>query len=310
MTPGSGQTDKTAAGIDLGGTKIETQVFDADWSMADRLRQDTPREYPALVEAVAEHVRWAAERVGDGPIGVGSPGLVNPTTGLALAANLPVSGKPFTADIATVAGRPVTHVNDCRAFALSEAVFGAARGKSPAVGLILGTGVGGGVVVEGRLISGHSAVGGEFGHVYAPAHLVARHGLPVVGCGCGREGCLETYVAGPGLTRLAQAVTGRALTPPEIADAKGTDADASVVWDIWCEFAAELMMTLICTVDPDVIVLGGGLSKIPGVADDLSLALGRSQLSGFRIPQIVLAEGGDASGARGAAYAAWQSAHG
>ncbi|WP_373355976.1 ROK family protein [Pseudoroseicyclus sp. CXY001] len=295
----------TAAGIDIGGTKIETQIFGASWERLETARTGTPATYEALVAAIAAQVRWAMERLPEGaPIGVGAAGLINPATGLALAANLPVTGKPFPADVAAAAGRSVTFVNDCRAFALSEAVFGAAKGRSPAVGLILGTGVGGGVVVGGRLVQGLSAVGGEFGHAYAPAHLVVEHGLPIRRCGCGRTGCFETYVAGPGLARLAETLTGRPMTPPELVEARSSDPAAAKVWDIWCQITAEMLMTLICMVDPAVIVLGGGLSQIPGLTDDLTAALGRAQLSGFSIPELVLAEGGEASGARGAAYAA------
>lgn len=297
-----------AAGIDLGGTKIETQVFGPDWERAASHRVDTPATYDALVEAIAGEVRWASERIGDGPIGLGAAGLVNPATGLALAANIPVTGKPFPADVARAAGRPVTWINDCRAFALSEATFGAARGVSPAVGLILGTGVGGGVVVNGRLVEGPSAVGGEFGHAYAPAHLVCAHDLPIVRCGCGRMGCFETFVSGKGLARMAEALTGRAMAAPQIAAEKAGDPEVAKVWSLWCDMAAEMLMTLICMVDPAVIVLGGGVSKVPGVTADLADALGRAQLKGFPVPRIVLAQGGEASGARGAAYAAWQEA--
>jgi N-acetylglucosamine kinase len=251
-------------------------------------------------------IGWISERAGraDIPIGISAAGLVNPDSGLAYTANLCATGHPFPADIERASGRNVTYVNDCRALTLSEAIFGAGRGASPVAGLILGTGVGGGASVGGRLIAGKARVGGEFGHMPAPAHLVVRHGLAVVTCGCGRQGCLETYIAGPGLTRMALAMTGRSLTPPEIAAKRSDDPDIARVWAVWCEFVAELLMTLTFTFDPEVVVLGGGLSKIEGLADDLSRALKAAQLPGFSIPRIVPAEAGDASGARGAAYAA------
>lgn len=201
-----------------------------------------------------------------------------------------------------------TYINDCRALTLSEAMFGAAKGLSPVVGLILGTGIGGGVAVDGRLIPGPAMIGGEFGHTCAPAHLVVTHGLPVVTCGCGRIGCIETLIAGPGLTRIAAALTGHAMTPREIAAAKAKDQKATQVYDIWIALVAELLMTLTFTIDPAAIVLGGGLSNIPGLTTDLAAAQSRVQLPGFGIPQILLAQGGDASGARGAAYAAVQAA--
>ena len=293
-----------AAGIDLGGTKIETQIFDAAWQPVSRQRVATPGDYPALVQAMAAQIRWAEAAGGEGlPIGIGAAGLVNPATGLALTANLAASGQPFPDDIAKAAGRPITYVNDCRALALSEAVFGAGRGHRTVLGLILGTGIGGGVAIDGTLMAGPSMTGGEFGHTSAAADLVARYGLPVVACGCGAVGCAETLVSGRGLTRLAEALLGQALTAPQIAAAR--DGAAAPVWQAWCALMASLLRNLTLTVDPDIIVLGGGLSQIPGVAEDLSRALQAAQLPGFAIPRIAIAEGGDSSGARGAAHAAF-----
>lgn len=294
-----------AVGIDLGGTKIEAQIFAEGWHVAARRRIPTPQDYDALVAAMAEQIAWARQEAGGSlPVGISAAGLVNPETGHAFTANLPATGKPFPADIEAATGQRVTYVNDCRALALSEAVFGAALGLTPVACVILGTGVGGGVAVDGRLLSGHAMVGGEFGHFAAPAYLVAQYGLPVVRCGCGRIGCTETYIAGPGLQRIAKALTGRDLTPQEIAAAKATDPDVARVWSVWCDFVAEMIITLSFTFDPAAVVLGGGLSQIAGVTGDISAALSRAQLPGFRIPQVLLAEGGDASGARGAAYAA------
>jgi predicted NBD/HSP70 family sugar kinase len=297
-----------AGGLDLGGTKIEAQVFGPDWTVADRRRLPTPKDYPDLVAAVADQVAWVTGRAGRPvPVGLAAAGLVNPATGLAYTANLPATGHPFPAEIDRACGRPVTYINDCRALTLSEATFGAARGLSPVAGLILGTGIGGGLAVDGRLIPGPAMVGGEFGHFAAPAHLVAAHNLPVVRCGCGRTGCTETLIAGPGMTRLAQALTGRALTPPEVAALKSTDPGAARVWSVWLDLVAELLMTLTFTVDPAAVVLGGGLSQIDGLAAGVTERLVTAQLPGFAIPQVLIAQGGDASGARGAAFAAWQA---
>jgi predicted NBD/HSP70 family sugar kinase len=299
-----------AVGIDIGGTKIEAQLFDAAWTIKDRKRVETPREYKALVRAVADLIAWAEASGAQGlPMGIGAAGLVNPATGLALTANLCATGHPFPADIAAAAGRPVAYFNDCRTLALSEAVFGAGRGKRVVVGLIIGTGIGGGIAIDGALVPGPAMVGGEFGHMSAPAHLVAAHGLPVVACGCGRMGCTETLIAGPGLARIAQTLTGTASTAPQIATSRRTDPRAARVWGVWCDLVADLLMTLTLTVDPDCIVLGGGLSKAEGLVPDLTAALRRAQLAGFAVPELLLAEGGDTSGARGAAYAAWQEAH-
>jgi N-acetylglucosamine kinase len=369
-----------AIGVDLGGTKIETRVFDDRWAVADSRRIPTPRDYDGLVRAVADQIAWAQSvggqstggqstggRSGGGqtmggpstggqsgggqtmggpstggqstrgqsgggqtmggqcvggktgggqsgggplPVGVAAAGHVDRRTGLAIAANLPASGRAFPADIAARTGDGVSFVTDARAFTLSEAVFGPARGRSAVLGVVLGTGVGGGVVIDGALIDGPGGFAGEVGHVAAPAHLVVAHGLPLLRCGCGRTGCAETLIAGPGLSRIAMHVTGHAMTPPEIVAARPADPGAARVWEIWCALVAELLLTLTLTVDPDCIVLGGGLSLVPGVTDDLSTALAAAQLGGLPVPHIVAAQGGETSGARGAAYAAWRGAGG
>lgn len=290
-----------AAGIDLGGTKIEAQVFDEGWQTVRRKRVDTPKTYDGLLQAMGDMITWIGAPV---PTGVAAAGLVNSATGEAFTANLPATGHPFPADITAVARRPIGYFNDCRALTLSEAIFGAGQDRDPVIGLILGTGVGGGIAFGRALHPGPGGFGGEFGHTPAPAHVVARLGLPIDTCGCGRQGCIETYIAGPGLTRLAQHITGQAATPAQIADQRaGTMAE---VWQAWLDLVAELLVSLTLTIDPEVIVLGGGLSKIEGVTQALAKALGKTQLSGFPIPEITLAQGGDTSGARGAAYGQWQ----
>ncbi len=296
----------SAVGIDLGGTKIETQVFDDSWAVIARQRQTTPHTYPELVAEMAAQIGWGLDQAGaDAPVGIGAAGLINPVDELALTANLPATGHPFPADIERRIGRPITYVNDCRALALSEAVFGRGKGHRTVMSLILGTGVGGGICVNQRILEGPTLTGGEFGHTSAPAHLVAHYGLPVYPCGCGRMGCIETYISGPNLARLAELLTGAVVTPQEIAAAR-KDAMAKV-WQIWCELTADLLHTLTLTADPDIIVLGGVLSQIDGLIPDLAQAAKSAQLSNFSTPPLTLAEGGDTSGARGAAYAAWQA---
>ena len=297
-----------AIGIDLGGTKMEAQVFDDAWSVAARRRRDTPKDYAELVTELADLIRWAdAQTSGTVPVGIGAAGLVNPKTGLALTANLVATGQPFPADIARTVERPVTYVNDCRALALSEAIFGQGKGRRTVMALILGTGVGGGIAVDGSILQGPTHTGGEFGHTSAPAHLVAKHDLPIWRCGCGRMGCIETYIAGPGLARLAKHILGTDLTTVEIAARR--DIDTGPVWQVWCDFGADLLHSLTLTADPDLIVLGGGLTHIEGLVDYLSATARRAQIGDFAVPEIVLAQGGDTSGARGAAYAAWQAHH-
>ena len=295
-----------AAGIDLGGTKIEAQIFGADWQSTDRRRIETPQDYIGLVAAMADQIAWIdATSHSILPVGVAAAGLVNPTTGLAYTANLPATGHPFPSDIARAAGRPVTYINDCRAQALSEAVFGAAKGHKTALALNLGTGIAGGIVIDGQLLPGPTGLGGEFGHFALPAHVVAAHNLPLIRCGCGRMACTETLIAGPGLSRIFHHLTGSNASPEQIAQIRATDPQAAKAWQMWCDLTAELINTLCLTVDPDCVVLAGGLSRAPGLVADLSAALQRAQLPGYGLPLIRLAEGGDTTGARGAAYAAF-----
>ena len=297
-----------AAGIDLGGTKIEAQVFDSAWNRVESRRIATPPTYDALVAAMVDQIAWVDGLVQPTlPIGIAAAGLINPATGLALTANLPATGRPFPADIASAAGRPVTYVNDCRAQALSEALFGAARGFGSALSLNLGTGLAGGIVVAGKLLPGKSGLGGEFGHFALPAHVVAAHSLPILRCGCGRLGCTETLIAGPGMARIYTHLTGRLSTPEGITTSRDTDPLAEQAWQIWCELTAELIHTLCYVADPECVVLAGGLSHAPGLIPDLAAAVQRAQLPGYGIPPLLLAEGGDTTGSRGAAFAAFSA---
>ena len=295
-----------AAGIDLGGTKIEVQLFDSDWIRLDSRRIATPTSYDALVRAMVDQITWVDSHLPDLPIGIAAAGLINPATGLALTANLPATGKPFPADIARAAGRPVSYINDCRAQALSESLFGVARGRKSAITLNLGTGLAGGIVLDGQLLPGPTGLGGEFGHFALPAPIVAAHSLPILRCGCGRLGCTETLIAGPGLSRIALHLTGQSLAPEAIAAQRTHDPGLGKVWSVWCELTAELIHTLCMTVDPECVVLAGGLSRAPQLIADLTDALQRAQLPGYAAVPLLLAEGGDTTGARGAAFAAFQ----
>jgi len=293
-----------AAGIDLGGTKIEAQVFDSSWNKVASHRIATPKAYEPLVDAMAGQIAWVEAQQTGLPIGIAAAGLVNPATGLALTANLPAMNHPFPADIAARVGRAITYVNDCRSQALSEAVFGAARGYRTAMAINLGTGLAGGIVIDGKLLTGPSGLGGEFGHFAAAAHVVHTYGLPIVRCGCGRMGCTETLIAGPGLARIVEHLTGRKMTPEDIVSGRVGHDGLSHAWHVWCILTAEMIHTLCLTVDPECIVLAGGLSRARGLIEDLSTALRAAQLPGYGPPLLKLAEGGDTTGARGAAYAA------
>jgi N-acetylglucosamine kinase len=300
----------TTAGIDLGGTKIEAQVFAPDWGLQSRQRWPTPQDYPALVTAMAAAIHWCDAHAPGLPIGISAAGLVNPASGLALTSNLPATGHPFPADVATAATRPIAWINDCRALTLSEAVLGTAKGADPAVGLILGTGVAGGVVTGGKLLPSPAQTGGEFGHFPLAAAPLFAHSLPILTCGCGRMGCAETYLSAPGLARIASHLTGQTHSPEAIVAGRSATPAFAMAWEIWLDLATEFLVTLCFTLDPQVIVIGGGLSRAPGLTDDLTKRLAQATLQGFPIPAIRLAEGGDASGARGAAlHALNEAAH-
>lgn len=306
-TPTMTHNRAQAGGLDLGGTKIEAQVFDPKWDLIDQKRVATPQTYPELVTAIAGLIQWIETTYGGGlPIGIGAAGLVHPVTGRALTANICASSQPLPADIKAAAQRDVTYLNDCRALALSEAVFGSGKGHRTVASVILGTGIGGGLAFDGALPAGPTGTGGEFGHTSAPAALIAQNGLPIFPCGCGRDGCIETYISGAGLERLALSLCGTQMSPPDIAAQR--DTTAAPVWAAWCALVGDFLRNLILTLDPDVIVLGGGLSSITGVADALARATQDAQIEDFTVPPIVIAQGGAESGARGAAYAAWQAA--
>ena len=283
-----------AGGIDVGGTKIEASLFDANWQAVETRRVDTPQSYSALVAAVAAQAAW----LGGVPVGIGLPGRHDGATGLAFTANLPASGKPLRGDILRAVGRDASFGNDCDLFALSEARLGAGQGYGAMFGLILGTGIGGGFCLNGRLVETRGGAMGEVGHLPIPASL----GLPLLPCGCGRRGCFETLASGPGMGRLGEHLDGRGRNPREIA------AEGGTVFAAWLEIVAALVASLQCTLDPDAIVLGGGLSNIDGLAGRLSGAVPSVLLKATAPPTILKAKYGDSSGTRGAALLAMQEA--
>lgn len=300
--------------IDLGGTKIEACLFDPDLNPVDKRRLLTPQgSYAALLDAVAQQCQWLTHTAADAqlPIGIGVPGLVDRETGLSWTSNLPATGKPLQADIMARLGRSVAMANDCKCFALSEAHGGAGHGMPLVFGLILGTGVGGGLCHHGRLMLHHGGLAGEVGHFGLPAHLVEEFRLPLLDCGCGRRGCFETLVAGPGMQRLCQHLTGQTFETQAIAAGMvAGDAALAGVFDCWLTLLAELLHTIHLVVDPDCIVLGGGLSLIDGLAQRLSQQFARQQLPATLAPQIRCARFGDSSGVRGAAILARQLSQG
>lgn len=292
-------TVKYTGGIDLGGTKMFAQIFDEDWQPVFEHEQPTPQDdYDGFLQALAQQVQLLVE-TGATQVGVGAPGIVT-QDGILLAANLVATGKPVPQDLSDACGRVIPFVKDVRAFALSEAVLGAGSGCGSMFGLIMGTGVAGAHVVGGTLLASPTGLAGELGHSPLPYELITQLGLPVFPCGCGRTGCFETYMSGPGIARLSKVVLGREV---RAEDLDGEEVEQ--VLDLWSMITAALLDTIVLAHDPEVIVLGGGVSKMTGIETRLSRALAQIAL-GDRIPHIRIAEGGDRSGARGAALYARQ----
>ena len=293
-----------AGGIDLGGTKIEVQKFDADWEVADKRRIETPSTYNELVAAVTDQVCWLRRYHSHLPIGIAAAGLKNPSSSTWISANLSANGMPFAQDVAKATGGRQTWLNDCRAFTQAEAIFGAGKAKGTVVGLVLGTGIAGGVSIDGTLINNGDGQSGEFGHMPIPGTIIAAHNLPILKCGCGRFGCYETYGSGPGLERLAKQLLGCDLTSHEIISDR-THQEISRIWEIWCDINATLILTIVTTIDPRTIVLGGGMSKISGLIEELESALMRVAWKELPLPSIRLGSRGETAAALGAAYAAY-----
>jgi fructokinase len=291
-------------GIDLGGTKIEGVAMDAEGVELGRQRVATPRQdYDGTLRAIAGVVAALEQRVG-GPasIGVGMPGIISPATGLVKNANSTwLIGRRFDHDLAAVLGRPVRLANDANCFALSEATDGAAAGARVAFGVILGTGVGGGLVIDGRILEGAHHIAGEWGHNPLPAPTdEERPGPP---CYCGRRGCIETFLSGPGWADDTARRTGRSIDAAALADAaRRGDRDACAAVARYGDRLARALATVINIVDPDVIVLGGGLSNVDALYDEVPRRWAAHVFSDEVHTRLVRARHGDSSGVRGAAW--------
>ncbi len=287
-------------GIDVGGTKIEAQLFGAGFAPLAKRRLPTSRgDFRDFMAVLAGQVEWImAATPKTAPIGVALPGIVDPRTGASTAANLPIGGRNVAAALRTRFGRDFAFLNDCSAFALSEARGGAGEGFETVLGLILGTGVAAGFCQRGAEAPGRlNRLAVEIGHVGISARALEGLNLPLIRCGCGRLGCYETYVAGPGLARLAEAGLGLRISGEELA----AHPEGEAVLEIWADLAAEALDQARLLLDPQCVVLGGGLSRLPGVAERLAAALARRPLGDLRPPALRIATFGDASGGRGAA---------
>lgn len=291
-------------GVDLGGTKIEALALDRAGKELLRRRVDTPRDdYDATIAAIAALVRRIEQETGQtGSVGAGIPGCISSVTGLVKNANSTwLNGKPLDRDLCVALEREVRVANDANCLAISEATDGAAAGKRVVFGVILGTGCGGGVAINGHVHDGPNRIAGEWGH--NPLPWARSEELPGPECYCGQRGCLEKWISGTGVAWDHKVVTGRELTTREIIAASETgDSDAIATVDRFQDRLARGLALVLNTLDPDVLVFGGGLSKAKSLYRDLPNILPRYVFGGEVATPILPATYGDSSGVRGAAW--------
>jgi fructokinase len=291
-------------GIDLGGTKIEAIALTAETIVAPGRRVPSPRNYEGTLDAIARLIaELEAETGGSGSVGVGIPGVVTRATGRVKNANsVWLNGRPLQADLEARLGRPVRLANDANCFALSEAMDGAGQGVDTVFDVIRGTGVGGGISVGRRILDGPNQVAGEWGHNPLPWMTdEERHEAPA--CYCGKTGCVETWLSGPGFERDAARLAGKARCAPEVVHAAAAgDPCATEALRRYQERLARGLASVINLLDPGAIVLGGGMSNLPGLAGAVAALLPEYVFSDAVLTPVVLNRHGDSSGVRGAAW--------
>ena len=291
-------------GIDLGGTKIEGIALDDDGEILYRERIDTPRDdYRATVKAICQLIKTIEQQTNlQGSIGIGIPGTISPATGLVKNANSTwLIGQPLNKDLEAQLQRPVRIANDANCFAVSEAVDGAAKGAEIVFGVIIGTGTGGGICINGKPLVGANAIGGEWGH--NPLPWPQPDELPGPKCYCGLHGCIETWLSGTGFTNRFREHTGKSLRAPEIiALAEQGDAHAEQAMQQYEHRMARALASIINVIDPQVIVLGGGMSNVQRLYDTVPKRWNDYVFSDRVDTKLVPPKHGDSSGVRGAAW--------
>ncbi len=290
-------------GIDLGGSKIEVALVAIGGDIPFRRRIETPRSYEAVLEGITGLVGQALREAGEScSIGLGIPGTISPATGLVKNANSTwLNGRPLLQDLAGMLAQEVRIANDANCFAISEARDGAAAGADSVFGVILGTGVGGGLVIGGKRYIGANAIGGEWGH--NPLPWPDSDETPGPRCWCGRNGCIETFLSGPGLSRDHEARTGQRLAAQDIvARAAAADGDCEASLARYEERLARALAHVINIVDPEVVVLGGGMSNIERLYRNVPATWDRWIFSDRVDTRLVPPKHGDSSGVRGAAW--------
>ena len=291
-------------GIDLGGTKTEAIALASAAVVAARRRLPTPRDYDATLEAIAGLVAELESETGcAGTVGVGIPGVVSHATGLVKNANSTwLTGRPLQADLEARLARPVRIANDANCFTLSEAIDGAGQGFETVFGVILGTGVGGGVAVRRHVLEGPNQIAGEWGHNPLP-WMTDEERASAPACYCGKRGCIETFLSGPGF-ELDHARAGDVRrSSPDIVRAAAT-GDAAAIQSLrrYQDRLARGLAAVVNVLDPDAIVLGGGMSNLPDLPAAVSALLPRYVFSDTVRTKVLLNAHGDSSGVRGAAW--------
>lgn len=291
-------------GVDVGGTKIEAAAMDTAGRLVIRERVPTPiNDYAAAVEAIAGLVFSIESRIGHHcPVGFGIPGTISPATKrVKNAYNSPFNGHPMDCDLEARLNRPVRLSNDANCFALSEATDGAGAGAATVFGVILGTGCGGGIVIDGNVLRGANAIGGEWGH--NPLPWVYPSEQPGHPCLCGLTGCIETFLSGTGFSAHHKAETGQTLAPQDIA-ARAADGDIACNESMarYEDRLARALASIINLIDPAVIVLGGGISNIVRLYDNVPKLWSQWVFSDRVDTKLVPPAYGDSSGVRGAAW--------
>ena len=288
-------------GVDLGGTKTEIIALDDAGRELLRRRVPTVRSYEGTLAAITELVTGAeSELGGKGSIGLAIPGTISRLTGLAKNANSTwLNGKPFALDLEATLRRPIRYANDANCFALSEATDGAGKGSDVVFGVILGTGTGGGVVVNGQVLEGAHGIAGEWGHNPLPG-MTRDEWAEAEPCYCGGAGCIEQWLSGPGLAAEFKRKTGLDWSAEKIAASESAEARAAM--GRWMERMGRALASVMNILDPDAVVLGGGLSNIEALYRDLPPMVERHGFCPETPPNIVRNVHGDSSGVRGAAW--------
>ncbi len=290
-------------GIDLGGTKIEIVALASNGAERFRKRVNTPGNYQDILRTVSSLAESAEEQLGErGVVGICTPGAISPASGLLKNSNsVCLNGRSMRTDLEALLGRTVRIANDANCFAVSEANDGAAEGAEVVFGVIVGTGVGGGVVVRGQVLSGPNAIAGEWGHNPLPWPLDDERPGPE--CYCGKRGCIETFLSGPGFARDHELLTDERLTTREIVvRAAGGDMQAKASLRRYEDRMARSLAHVINILDPNVIVLGGGMCNLKRLYQNVPRRWSRYVFSDRVDTRLVPPRFGDSSGVRGAAW--------